>query len=85
MSFPYLGGIRLLAFGRTPEGWVSCGGSLLPQSMLEKAESLEQLRWIENGYRIRVGVTDIETIGIDTPQDMERARQFLENGKTKKP
>lgn len=57
----------------------------LPQSMLEKAESLEQLRWIENGYRIRVGVTDIETIGIDTPQDMERALQFLENGKTKKP
>ncbi|HOV71405.1 MAG TPA: 3-deoxy-manno-octulosonate cytidylyltransferase, partial [Dysgonamonadaceae bacterium] len=57
----------------------------LPRSMLEKAESLEQLRWIENGYRIRVGVTDIETIGIDTPQDMERALRFLDNQKTKKP
>jgi len=57
----------------------------LPQSTLEKAESLEQLRWIENGYRIRVGVTNVETIGIDTPQDMERALQFLENGKTKNP
>ncbi len=57
----------------------------LPQSTLEKAESLEQLRWIENGYRIKVGVTDIETIGIDTPQDMERALRFLENQQTKKP
>lgn len=49
----------------------------LPQSDLEKAESLEQLRWIENGYRIRVGYTDVETIGIDTPEDMERAIAFL--------
>lgn len=45
----------------------------LPQSSLEKAESLEQLRWIENGYRIRVGYTEMETIGIDTPEDMQRA------------
>lgn len=50
----------------------------LPQSSLEKAESLEQLRWIENGYRIRVGYTDVETIGIDTPEDMEKALMFLE-------
>lgn len=49
----------------------------LPQSSLEKAESLEQLRWIENGYRIRVGYTDVETIGIDTPEDMERAIKLL--------
>ncbi len=49
----------------------------LPQSLLEKAESLEQLRWIENGYRIRVGYTDVETIGIDTPEDMERAIKLL--------
>ena len=49
----------------------------LPQSLLEKAESLEQLRWIENSYRIRVGYTDVETIGIDTPEDMERAIKLL--------
>lgn len=49
----------------------------LPQSSLEKAESLEQLRWIENGYRIRVGYTDVETMGIDTPEDMERAIKLL--------
>lgn len=49
----------------------------LPPSSLEKAELLEQLRWIENGYRIRVGYTDAETIGIDTPEDMEKALRFL--------
>ena len=49
----------------------------LPQSSLEKAESLEQLRWLENGYAIRVGLTDQETIGIDTPEDMEKALRFL--------
>lgn len=49
----------------------------LPQSALEKAESLEQLRWLENGYRIRVGVTDFETVGIDTPDDLRRAEEFL--------
>lgn len=48
----------------------------LPQSPLELAESLEQLRWLENGYKIKVGVTDIETIGIDTPDDLERAKEF---------
>ena len=49
----------------------------LPQSTLELAESLEQLRWLENGYKIKVGTTDIETIGIDTPADLERAEQYL--------
>ena len=49
----------------------------LPQSPLEKAESLEQLRWLENGYRIRVGITQVETVGIDTPDDLQRAEEFL--------
>lgn len=44
----------------------------LPQGMLEKAESLEQLRWLENGYRIKVGLVSSETIGIDTPEDLAR-------------
>ena len=51
----------------------------LPQSSLEKAESLEQLRWIENGYNIGVGISDVETVGIDTPEDLARAEEFLAN------
>ena len=49
----------------------------LPASQLEKAESLEQLRWLENGYKIGVGISDVETVGIDTPEDLERAEAFL--------
>ena len=51
----------------------------LPQSSLEMAESLEQLRWLQNGYRIKVGVTAQETIGIDTPADLEKALHFLDS------
>lgn len=49
----------------------------LPQSPLELAESLEQLRWLENGYKIGVGISRVETIGIDTPEDLARAERFL--------
>ena len=45
----------------------------LPTGNLEKAESLEQLRWIENGFKIKVGITSYETIGIDTPKDLKIA------------
>lgn len=49
----------------------------LPQSSLELAESLEQLRWLQNGYRIKVGITRVETIGIDTPEDLKHAEEFI--------
>ena len=49
----------------------------LPQSPLELAESLEQLRWLENGYTIKAGITTTATIGIDTPEDLARANQLL--------
>lgn len=49
----------------------------LPQSSLELAESLEQLRWLQNGYKIKVGITDVETVGIDTPDDLKRAEDYL--------
>jgi 3-deoxy-manno-octulosonate cytidylyltransferase (CMP-KDO synthetase) len=50
----------------------------LARSPLEITESLEQNRWIENGFRVRTAVTIWESVGIDTPDDLERAQKFLE-------
>jgi 3-deoxy-manno-octulosonate cytidylyltransferase (CMP-KDO synthetase) len=53
----------------------------LSRSSLELAESLEQNRWIENGYKIRTVVTEWESIGIDTPEDLEKAKALLNDFK----
>lgn len=71
--YPFLKHIGLYAYRRD----VLHAITQLPQSSLEKAESLEQLRWLQNGFRIKVGTTDVETIGIDTPDDLRRAEEFL--------
>ena len=73
--YPFLKHLGLYAYRREVLREVT----RLPQSPLELAESLEQLRWLENGYRIRVGLTDVETVGIDTPEDLRRAEEFLKN------
>lgn len=52
-----------------------------PQSFLEKMEKLEQLRYLENGIKIRMVTTEHTSIGIDTPEDLELARQFLSQQK----
>ena len=49
----------------------------LPPSLLEETEKLEQLRYLENGFKIRLALTNIPTIGIDTPEDLEKARKRL--------
>jgi 3-deoxy-manno-octulosonate cytidylyltransferase (CMP-KDO synthetase) len=48
----------------------------LPQSKLELIESLEQLRWLENGYWIQTEITEHESIGIDTPEDLQRVKEM---------
>ncbi|MCI6549681.1 MAG: 3-deoxy-manno-octulosonate cytidylyltransferase [Prevotella sp.] len=72
-SFPYLKHIGIYAYKTNVLKEITT----FKPSPLEIAESLEQLRWLQNGYRIKVGITDVETIGIDTPEDLHRAEDFL--------
>ena len=72
-KFPYLKHLGIYAYRREVLREIT----LLPQSSLECAESLEQLRWLQNGYRIRVGITEVETVGIDTPEDLAHAEAIL--------
>ena len=71
-AFPYLKHIGMYAYRREVLRQIT----KLPQSPLELAESLEQLRWLQNGYKIKVAQTDIQTVGIDTPEDLRRAEEL---------
>lgn len=72
-AFPFMKHIGMYAYRREVLKEVTS----LPQSPLEIAESLEQLRWLQNGYRIKVGETFTETVGIDTPEDLAQAQKLL--------
>lgn len=74
-SFPYIKHLGIYAYRKEVLGEIT----QLSQSTLEIAESLEQLRWLQNGYKIKVGITDVETVGIDTPEDLLRAETFLKS------
>jgi len=52
----------------------------LPVSTLERAEALEQLRWIQNGYKIRTAITQTESQSIDTPEDLDKLLSLLNKG-----
>lgn len=71
--FPFLKHIGLYAYRTDVLSQITA----LPPSALELAESLEQLRWLQNGFRVKVGITSVETIGIDTPEDLMRAELLL--------
>lgn len=72
-AYPFLKHIGIYAYRRDTLMHIRD----LSPTPLEIAESLEQLRWLENGINIRVGLTNVETIGIDTPDDLRKAEAFL--------
>ncbi len=74
-THPYLKHIGLYAF-RTAVLKKICK---LPPSSLECAESLEQLRWMENGFAIRIRSTEYPNMGVDTPEDLRKIQNFLDD------
>lgn len=73
LHFPYLKHVGIYAYRRDILREIT----RLPRTPLEKAERLEQLRWLQYGYSIRVGITNEETVGIDTPEDLKKAEAKL--------
>lgn len=73
-QFGYLKHVGLYAYTAPALGRIV----QMPPSALERAEALEQLRWLENGVRVRVGLTDHPSFCVDTPADLERARKLAE-------
>ncbi len=57
--------------------------SKMKQTLLEKKEKLEQLRALENGYKIKVYETEYDTIGVDTPEDLKQVKKMICNGRRK--
>lgn len=78
-AFPYRKHIGVYAYRAS----VLLELALLPESSLEIAESLEQLRWLDHGYNIRVVMVQEDTRTIDTPEDLEAARDWLRSNPTK--
>jgi 3-deoxy-manno-octulosonate cytidylyltransferase (CMP-KDO synthetase) len=74
-KYTYLKHIGLYAYRKETLGRLT----KLPRSPLEIAESLEQNRWLENGFKIKVAVTGWENMSIDTPGDLEKAKLMLDN------
>lgn len=72
-NYPYLAHVGLYAYRAEALQSIAC----LPPSMLEMAESLEQLRWLENGFSIGLGITEKQNIGIDTPEDLKKIANFF--------
>ncbi len=68
-KYPFYGHVGLYAYRNT----VLQQLARLTEGILEKAESLEQLRWLENGFKIKTNVTDSDSFGIDTPEDLKQA------------
>ncbi len=74
-AYPYYKHISIYGFKR----FVLLQIPHMPTVVSEQAESLEQLRWLGNGYRIKVGITTQETVSVDTPQDLRKLKEFKEN------